>query len=309
MLGFFKSKRDESTRVGVHVQPEGLAVAVRTLQAGGSRVTCDFVGLERGEDAGEALKTLVSKRRLQGKSAVVLLPPHRYSLLQTSSPPMSQQDLRAAARWKIGDMIAYPVDQAVVDIFEYPEAGQRGADRMLYVVAARENEVKNEVMRARGAGLDLRAVDIGELALRNVVSHLEENRAGVMVLSLSEHNGLLVLIKQDEVYLARRLEMGFAELETATESMLDDVVLELQRSLDYFESQFAQALPGKLLIYPPDKVSGELMLHIHSHMALEVEPLILEKMPGFTFDNDEESQSRCLLAVGAALREDDETAA
>jgi MSHA biogenesis protein MshI len=103
--------------------------------------------------------------------------------------------------------------------------------------------------------------------------------------------------------------MGFVELEAAGRDVLDDVVLELQRSLDYFESQFAQALPAKLLIYPPDKISGELMMHIHSHLNLEVEPLILEKMPGFTFDNDEESQSRCLLAVGAALREDDEAAA
>jgi hypothetical protein len=44
-------------------------------------------------------------------------------------------------------------------------------------------------------------------------------------------------------------------------------------------------------------------------MNLEVEPLILEKIPGFIFDNDEESQSRCLLAVGAALRDDDEATA
>lgn len=309
MLGLFKSEQDESTRVGIHVQPEGLALAVKTLHAGASRVKCDFMALDRGRGADEALKRLVSKHRLQGKPAVVLLSPHHYSLLQTSSPPMPKQDLQAAARWKIGDLISYPVDQAVVDVFEYPEAGQRGAERMLYVVAARAGEVENEIMRAREAGLDLRAIDISELALRNVVSHLEENQAGVMVLSLSEHNGLLVLIKQDEVYLARRLEMGFAELEAATENMLDDVVLELQRSLDYFESQFAQALPAKLLIYPPDKVSGELMMHINSHMNLEVEPLILEKIPGFTFDNDEESQSRCLMAVGAALREDDEAAA
>lgn len=309
MLGLLKRKQDESTRVGVHVQPEGLALAVKTFESGTHRVKCDFVALDQGKDAGIALKALVDKHHLQGKPAVVLLPHNQYSLLQTNSPPMSRQDLQAAARWKIGDLIAYPVEQAVVDVFEYPEAGQRGADRMLYVVAARAGDVKNEVMRTRDAGLDLRAIDINELALRNVVSRFEENQAGVMALSLSQHSGLLVLIKQDEVYLARRLEIGFAELEAADESMLDDVVLELQRSLDYFESQFAQALPAKLLIYPPDKVSGELMMYIHSHMNLEVEPLILEKIPGFTFDNDEESQSRCLMAVGAALRDDDEAVA
>ncbi|HEX7026713.1 MAG TPA: hypothetical protein VF268_05685 [Gammaproteobacteria bacterium] len=309
MLGLFKNRQDESTRVGIHVQPEGLALAVKTRNAGADRVKCDFVALDKGKDAGEALKTLVGKHRLQGKSAVFLLPQHHYSLLQTSSPPMPRQDLRAAARWKIGDLISFPVEQAVVDVFDYPESGQRGTDRMLYVVAARADQVRNEVMRARDAGLDLRAIDISELALRNVVSRLEENQAGAMVLSLSEHSGLLVLIKQDEVYLARRLEIGFAELEAAGQNMLDDVVLELQRSLDYFESQFAQPLPAKLLIYPPDKVSGELMMHIHSHMNLEVEPLILEKIPGFIFDNDEESQSRCLLAVGAALRDDDEATA
>jgi MSHA biogenesis protein MshI len=97
--------------------------------------------------------------------------------------------------------------------------------------------------------------------------------------------------------------VGYADLETGDQYIFDNVVLELQRSLDYFERQFAQALPGKLLVYPPDRLSGEFILHVGSQINLVVEPLILEKMGGFTIDVDEDSQSSCLMAVGAALRE------
>jgi hypothetical protein len=37
---------------------------------------------------------------------------------------------------------------------------------------------------------------------------------------------------------------------------------------------------------------------------MKVEPLILERLAGYTLDLDAESPSRCLMAVGAALREE-----
>lgn len=304
-MGIGKTKKDVTTTVGVQLRPDGIALAVKSVnnRSGKPRIRCDFVSLSPGKDAGELLKTLVQKHGLQHKSTVALLDESRYSLLQTSSPAMPRTELRAAARWKIGELISFPVEQAVVDVFEYPEAGQRQQERLLYVVAAREEDVRNSVKQVRDAQLDLQAIDIGELAIRNIVSHLEENQDGVIVLNLSERNGVLVLVKQDEIYLSRRLDVGYADLETGDQYIFDNVVLELQRSLDYFERQFAQALPAKLLVYPPDRLSGEFILHVGSQINLTVEPLILEKMDGFTIDADEDSQSACLMAVGAALRE------
>jgi MSHA biogenesis protein MshI len=171
------------------------------------------------------------------------------------------------------------------------------------VVAARASRIQSHIDQVRRTELELRAIDIGEMAIRNIVSKLPENQQGVAVLSLAERNGLLVFIRDSEVYLTRRLDLGFDDLMLGDEQQFDDLVLQLQRSLDFFERHFKQALPTKVLMFPPDKVSGELILHINSHLKLDVEPLILERLPGYTIDVDESSQPRCLQAIGAALRE------
>ena len=304
MLERLKRKPAVHSAVGVDLLSDGIAVAVAHRASKSSLVDlrCDFISCDEPQDIPPALARLVDKENLKGQPATLILPPHEYSLLQTSTPALEHTEMKAAASWKIGELIDYPVADAVVDIFEFPETGQRGAERKLYVVASRVSSIESHISSVRQAELDLQAIDIGELALRNVVSRLPENEKGVLVLSLAERSGLLVVVKQSEVYLARRFDLGFDDFLLGDERMFDDLVLQLQRSLDFFESHFAQALPAKVLIFPPDKVSGELILHINSHLKLDAEPLILEQLPNYNINADELSQTKCLQAIGAALR-------
>lgn len=303
MLERLKRKPAEHSAVGIDLQNDGIVIAVARNGASPRRLSCEYVPWEQAADFPAVIEKLVDKRDLKGQPAVLVLPPEEYSLLQTSTPAMNHEEMRAAAGWKIGELINYPVEQAVVDIFEYPESGQRGSDRKLYVVAARASDIEEHVGRMRKTAMELKAIDIGELALRNVVAQLPENEQGVVVLTLSEHSGQLVVIIHSEIYLARRFELGYDDLMLGDERLFDDLVLQLQRSLDFFESHFTQALPAKLLIFPPDKVSGELILHINSHLKLDAEPLILEQLTDYNLELDEMSQSRCIQAIGAALRD------
>jgi MSHA biogenesis protein MshI len=305
MLERLKRKRVAHCTVGVDLHSDGIAVAIARRSNSGSpaRLSCEFLSCDNPADFAPVMEKLIQKRDLRGQPAVLLLPAGEYNLLQTSTPALNRAEMRAAAGWKIGELIDFPVEEAVVDIFEYPESGQRGTDRLLYVVAARASRIQSHVDQMRRSELDLQAVDIGELAIRNIVCKLPENEQGVVVLSLAERSGLLVVIKQSEVYVARRFDIGFDDLMLGDERQFDDLVLQLQRSLDFFERHFSQALPAKVLIFPPDKVSGELIMHINSHLKLDVEPLILEQLPGFTIELDESSQTRCLQAIGASLRE------
>lgn len=304
MLRRAKKEDSRNTQIGMEVQPEGLAVAISEHANGLNRLQCHFLPFLDDSGLLEALQKFVSKHDLADKTAVFVLPEKEYSLLPSSIPAMSHEDMRVAARWKIKDMIDFSAEEAVLDIYEEPESGQRGSERSVYVVAAKRDHILKHIEQMRESELEPKAIDIGEMALRNVVAKLKENQQGVIVLHLAERSGLLVVIKEGEVYLSRRLNVGFDDLLLGDENIFEDIVLELQRSLDYFESHFSLALPGKLLVFPPDKLSGELITHINSQLRLEVEPLILEELPGYTIDTDEASQAHCLLAVGAALREE-----
>jgi MSHA biogenesis protein MshI len=308
MVGLRPKREINPVAVGIDIAADGITLALRKNNGGRPTIKCEFIPLRSQAEIPQALKGAVDKHHLKKQPATILLPSNLYNLLQTSSPPMRPEELRAAAKWKINELLPFPVENAVVDVFEYPQAGQRGTERMLYVVAANRTDVQRNVDWVRDSEMTLMSIDIGEFALRNVISHLPENETGTIVLSLSERAGLLVFVKQDEIYLARRLEVGYGDLLMGGERSYEEIVLELQRSMDFFESQFAQPMPPRLLVYPPDKLTGELTQHIYTQLNIQVEPLILERLTGYTLDLDAESQSRCLMAVGAALRAGETTA-
>lgn len=304
MLGL-KPKRDmDPTSVGIDIHADGIFLALKK-KGQPSTIKCEFLPVRNQSEVPATLKAAIDKYHLKKQPATLVMSPNLYSLLQTTSPAMRPEELRAAAKWKVNELLPYPVENAVVDVFEYPQAGQRGTERMLYVVAANRADVQRNVDWVRDSELTLKSIDIGEFALRNVVSLLPENETGTIVLSLSERSGLLVFVKQDEVYLARRLEVGYADIMTGDQLVHGEIVLELQRSMDFFESQFAQPMPPRLLVYPPDMLTGELTQHIYTELNMQVEPLILERLAGYSLDLDTESQSRCLMAVGACLREEE----
>lgn len=304
----FKKRRSANAIIGIDVQDDGVAFAYTVAGEGRNATTslrCEFIPNHGNASLNDSIAGFVSQHKLEGCPVTLVLPPSQYSLLPITSAPMSQAETRAAARWKIGDLIDFPANQAVIDVFEYPESGQRGTERKLYAVVTKTHDIEYYVNEMRESELVLNAIDIPELAIRNVVAGLPEDEQGVMVLNLMERSGLLVFVKQQEVYLARRFDLGFNDLMDNDVERFDAVVLELQRSLDFFESHFVQALPAKCLIFPPYKVSTELLNHVNNNMRLHSEPLIVEQIPGLVIDVDEESQSRCLQAIGAALRSEE----
>lgn len=307
MFALFKQHRQKQRYVGLEIRSDGIALAC--YEGTGLICLCDYLPLTDADDPGKILQQLVKKHRLQNVPTVALMPAGFYSLLQISSPPMRQAELRASIRWRVQELIPYPAEEAVVDVFEFPESGQRGVERTLYVVAARATDVAKNVTWIRQAELNLQALDIGELALRNILTRLKENALGAAVLYLAENSGLLVFIQDSELYLARRLEVGMRQVRMAAENgkyedIAEQVQLELQRSLDYFESHFIQPLPAKLLVFPHRKEIKPLLEQIQQNLNLEVMASNLQVFFADTSIPEEAMQAKCLLAMGAAMRED-----
>ncbi len=310
MLELLRKKNKQAATVGLEISDTGVAMVVRThnSKTGITEMQCDFVRRDQASSITAVLKRLVSKYGLKGLPTTALMQRSAYSILQTSCPVMERDEMRAATRWKIRDLVPYAAEDAVIDVFEYPEAGQRGSERMLYVVAANSSDVEKNVLSIRKSGLDLKAIDISELALRNVISCVNKEDSAVIVLLLFEKTGMLVFVKDNELYLSRRLEVGLHDLQEK-ESSHEEVILELQRSLDYYESQFSQALPSKMLVYPSIEMHSELLVKIKDRLRLNVKTLTLDNLEVYKVDGATGCECSCLLAAGAALRNYFEVAA
>ena len=71
----------------------------------------------------------------------LVLAPELYSVSLIEPPPVEDEELREAVRWRIQDNIDYPVDQAALDVFPLPESASRDKS-MVFVVALQMEMLK-----------------------------------------------------------------------------------------------------------------------------------------------------------------------
>ena len=89
--------------------------------------------------------SVVRDHGLAGATCVGVLSPEQYSLRLVDAPEVSRAELGAAARWLIGDLVDFSVDDAVIDFFEVPQQTSRGRPNRIYVVAAEARVVQRTV--------------------------------------------------------------------------------------------------------------------------------------------------------------------
>lgn len=228
-------------------------------------------------------------------STVAVLDATGYQMLLVERPDVPDAEVAAAVRWRIKDLISFPIDEATVDVFDVPPQA-RGNRRMVYAVAARTPEV---AAVAGGAGNGLVAIDVVELALRNLATTLPQDRFGVACLLLRGHSGFLTISRDRQVYLIRQMEIPEAAGYDAAAA--SQIALEVQRSLDYFESHYDQRPIRDVVLAPAEGVS-QMVGMLSQEMAVNVALLDLNELLECPRELSAEEQNRVVLAVGAALR-------
>jgi len=207
--------------------------------AGGRRRLLRWGGLPREQQTDARWASCIRALRLGGP-VTAMLGPHQYQLLTVDLPPVPDDELAAAARWRIKDMIQMPLDQVTTDVLRLPSPGGAPARQMLVVVAPNE-AIRQTMLQAQAAGLALAAIDIPELGLRNLAS-AQQPVGAVATLVAEGSECWFSLCEGGELLAQRRFpydgESGVSER----------VVSELQRSIDRLERQFPELRLSALLV-------------------------------------------------------------
>ncbi len=241
-----------------------------------------------------------------------VLSTHQADLFLTEAPEVKDDELRQAMRWKVKDLIDYDLEDAVVDCFAIPGQRERGRQPMAYVVSAAVDVVKAYVSSIEESHLQINSIDISAMAQRNVASLLPEDKQGVAFLVLNQQHGLLSLTRDKALYLARDLDVGYGhfannqqpgnDLPAQTQQTLDQIILEVQRSMDYYERYFAQPSIQSLVIAPLAKPIPGLIDYMAAQLGMQVRELDVNALLGLDNELERELQAMCLPAIGGALR-------
>jgi MSHA biogenesis protein MshI len=304
MMSLFNRAEKGGGQVGIHRTDQGLAAAeVLDAPAGGKPVLahCYYEPATDQESATRAVRKLPHRKW----PAVSVLDPGHYSMLLVEAPEVPTDELRAAVRWRVKDLIDFHIDDAVLDVFQMPKRGLGGPNQMMYAIAARAAGVRAEVDVAEDAGVKLKAIDILELSLRNLATLLDRDDRGIALLYLAENTGVLLVVRQGTLYLARRLETGVQTLKDANgmrSELVAGLALEARRSLDYFESHYEQ--DSLSVIYTAGLNPADLD-QMSSELGVSVRSIELAALFDTTITFDDELSRRCIPAIGAALRHDE----
>ena len=261
------------------------------------------------EGAPEALQRLRAARQLKAHACTTLMAAGEYSITQLDAPAVPREERKEALRWALKESVAYPVDTACIEVLDIPgDAHAPGRASSVLVVSAPEQAVRARVAPFEAAGIRLAAVDVPELAQRNVAALLEDENRGLVLLRIDEDGLMLTLSFRGELVAVRRDERdmrglcdGDAQLRA---SMVERLTLELQRSLDNFDRQYSYIPVSRVVLATPlavDSLAADLAANTYvplQEMDLSA-VLDLAQVPEL---KNVRHQARHLLAIGAALR-------
>lgn len=281
-------------RVCLEVRPDGIAWAKAAGTAEQAMGFVDCLPARRQE----ALSQLVADQNWAGAPATLVLPIDQYQVFQVERPEgVDDSELADALKWKLKDFLDFSPSDAVSDVFMFPKEACRGRGPLVNVVAARKSLVQEMIDLVSVSGLELEKIDIAELALRNLAARLDTANRGVALVHLRDRYGQMVICQGDTLYLSRRLELSYDDLGDASsqENAVQSLALEIQRSMDYFESQLGQVPPSTIRLVARDSVLP-LNSMLSSYMAAGL------AVPDWTeFGLNDGLDSRCLPAWSAAL--------
>jgi MSHA biogenesis protein MshI len=300
-LGFFSLAR-KNTQVGVDYLPNGLAVVqVKTSgDSAGKIIRQEFIEAQNAALQNQALHDWVNQHGLQKTPCICLIKDDDCDINQIEKPNVDESELIQALTWKVKDLVSYDIDSAVVDVYPMPPSNKNNTHQVS-VVSAEHSVVAGYVQSINSSGLKLKAIDIHDLARKNLPSIRNSVENAQAVLFIGEQFGELSIFHDTDLYVSRRFKIGSSKLQLANsedQSVYDELLLEIQRSMDYYESYYGLGSVRLMEIFPRTPVTEKMALYLQNLTGFEIDFLQTHG------ENDQSSelQPLCFDAYCASLR-------
>jgi MSHA biogenesis protein MshI len=310
-MQLFGSKGRKPGWMCINLMPDRVDVS-HVVMAGKARpeiVLCDSYRKEG--DAAATLGRLRRELQLDRYRCTTLLKSSDYQIVQVETPNVPMQEAKSAVRWRIKDMIDYPVEAAAVDALFIPGPdGMTERAAQMLAIAARNEAIAATAKPFNDADVPLEVIDIPELAQRNLAHRLEPEGRGLALLALDERGGLLTFTSGGELYQHRRIDISLKSFESTSseqrKGLYDRLVLELQRSLDHMYRQFRHIAVAKIMLTPVPGAE-DMREYLAANLDVPVALVHLSEIMDFPHIpelHEDARQAQCLQLIGAAMREE-----
>ena len=295
------SSTNNDTQIGVDFLPAGVAVVrvQNTRKVLTKILDSEYLSAQGQAAQVEALQHWVNSHKLQKSPCVCLIAGRDCDINQIEKPEVEDSELIQALTWRIKDLVSYDVDSAVVDIYPMPISSKNNKQQVS-VVSAHETAVAGYVQNIQSTGLKLVAIDIHDLVRKNLPSVQRGQGKSQSILSLGENDGVLSIFHDTDLYVSRDFKIGLNQLEQASaedQEVYDSLLLEIQRSMDYYESYYGLGSVSSMEIFPQTTITEKMALYLQNLTSFDIDFVSAEsdgEIPAL--------DSHCFHAYCAALR-------
>ncbi|NLC77010.1 MAG: pilus assembly protein PilM [Clostridia bacterium] len=293
----------------VDLQQSGAGYRVETLSSSlpGGSFAIDLIN--QRSSLVELLASIRKKNRWGKRNVVTALPSNqvliRYLKLPALPAEKLEQEIDKEANEFLGNRLAeYSFDYMVLNRDE-PDHDRQEITVMLAAIP-REMALNLYELFSE-AGFCLMAIDIIPLALKRALMGCrdgEQGKAPTVILDLGRNSTQLAIVAQGQLSLSRSLPFRFSpESEERTDKSCQnlltkakELLMEMQRSLDYFQAQSRQKA-AELIVSGascqwPDLIS----------LLQELELRVVQGVPGYGLVMDRYPDPSFAVAVGLALK-------
>lgn len=305
--------RNPQGMIGIEFGPEGVAICGISHEAKddtGHIVFCQFTDELDPEAQSQFIQKTVNNYKCKGWPCSVVLHPSQYQLLLLDAPPdLNVEELREAMKWRVKDLISFDIETCFIDAFRLPDDAYRGRMHMVYTSVCQKDVIQELTKRIAKVGLNIWRIDISELALKNITTSTEENLNSAGLLWLHADTSYINLCQNDHLYLTRKFDSGVNTQQASNQTaMLNDhissLILEIQRSLDYYESQLGKGSVSKIYTtpIPVAEREREVLELLNQRFDVPFEQINLDDIFSFEEHTDRLVQAKCLNAIGTAAK-------
>lgn len=302
MLSPFRKKKCPMT-VGLQLSEKNISLMILDCSDIEAPVIKDYVNYSLNsnvsiESVTAEIKSYIADKNVSNANCCLVLDDKDYQIIVVEPPNVPEDEMVEAIRWKLKDLIQFSVNDVDIDVFIKPESAESNKN-LADVVVVHKSIIDKKSQFVSDIGLQLMAIDIPEFAYRNYLETTPYHDSNVALVSIKQGQGKLMVLQKGNVYFSRAFSIDYngGLFDDVPES---DVVLELQRSLDYYERQLKQTMPTTVVFVGENLIDDKITDTTKNNLNQEV---FVESLKGFNFtEEDSLASARVISTYGASLR-------
>jgi len=294
-----KRLKDEK-QLGIQFTSQGIRFALVNISNNNKTlIDVEFNDANDWQQQKPFLEKKIAQFELNATPTTVIIPQNDYQIFLIEQSNVARNEKREAIRWRIAEYIDFPVEEAIVDYIEVPQKNKESNGALTYVIVTRKGIVDEYAGNIKSLGLNLASIDICQSALCEIAFQLDDADVGQALLHIEEHKSHIILFKNRTLYMMRDFDLGYQHIKESTE--IQDLALEIQRSIDYCSSNLKNAGISRIVLTPMPERKSEILSNLSNILGL---PVRMINYSEFIHETDKltiNQSNSSAFAIGAAI--------